>query len=561
MTQSSQFTRRKFLQGSALIAAGAGIGLVGCAPNGGSSDSGSSGQSFSGSWDEECDVIVIGSGTATVAAIAAAEFGAESVIIFEKSPNYGGTTAISGGGVGIPLTHIATEAGVQDNIEDVLTYYKNASGGRADETLVRSYVDNGERFLRFTEDLLGFTWGFTQQMYQDYYEPVEGYLGFGRGNISVQAVNGEPSDGSGSSTWAVLYEYVDASDKIDLRLDTPVSELIVDDDGNVVGVIVEVRGDTLAIGANKAVVIGTGGFEHNKEMRMQYLPYPILSLTSVETNTGDGHKMGMKIGADLAHMDRNWGLPAFLPEADVFELLENNDAAWNLSGFDAGMYSGLPGSIIVNRKGERFGNECASYDPKNRTFGQFDSSVSVKVNIPAYFICDSAYAAAYRVPGQEEAGQPMPDYFMQADTLDELAEKLDIDAAGLLAEVASFNEHAAKGEDPKFNRGGHEFDINTAAIYAGMREDLPNPVLSPVEVAPFYGALYVPGTFGTCGGLKINEHAQVLSVDGKPIGNLYAVGNCSAGVSGGAYCHGGMTVGSGSAMSIAAMRHVFEVTD
>lgn len=150
----------------------------------------------------------------------------------------------------------------------------------------------------------------------------------------------------------------------------------------------------------------------------------------------------------------------------------------------------------------------------------------------------------------------MPAHFVKADTLEELAEKLGIDAAGLAAEITAFNENAAKGVDPVYHRGEKHLDINTTGVMAGSRTDLANPVLAPLATGPFYGAVYVPGTCGTAGGLTINENAQVVNVNGEPIEHLYAVGNCSSGVSGGTYVHGGISLGSGAVMSWVAVNHV-----
>ena len=157
-----------------------------------------------------------------------------------------------------------------------------------------------------------------------------------------------------------------------------------------------------------------------------------------------------------------------------------------------------------------------------------------------------------------EAADPseVPAHFVMADTLEELAEKLGIDAAGLAAEIATFNENAAKGVDPVYHRGEKHLDINTTGVMAGSRTDLANPVLAPLATGPFYGAVYVPGTCGTAGGLTINENAQVVNVNGEPIEHLYAVGNCSSGVSGGTYVHGGISLGSGAVMSWVAVNHV-----
>lgn len=556
---TSNVSRRNFLKTSAALAAGvATVGLASCSQGGSSAGGSSQGASSEAvSWDKTADVVVVGTGTAAIAAVAASDFGAESVIIIEKAEAFGGTTALSGGGVGIPLTHIAEAAGVEDSLEEVIKYYTSATRGRADVSVVENYVKNGDAFLLWAEEKFGFTYDFTMKMYQDYYEPCEGYLGFGRGNIGVVAIDGEVNAGHGGPAWNKVNEVIEADENIELIMGTEVTELIVDESGAVIGLV---AGD-LKIGANKGVVLGTGGFEHNDEMRQQYLPFPLLSTTSVTTNTGDGHRMGQQVGADLAYMDMNWGLPSFLVSGEnAEELLQSGSVSVNFAGFDANTYRSLPGSCVVNKKGRRIGNECSAYAVFNQSLGSFDSGDPSASNLISYYICDSSVAGVYRLPGQQDASDEIPEFYAKGETIEELAEALGIDAASLAAEIAEFNEHAVEGLDPKFGRGSYEFDMYTDAVYAGPRDDLANPVLAPLATGPFYGIPIVPGTFGTSGGLLVNENSQVVSIEGEPIPGLYAVGNCSSGVSAGTYLHGGQTIGSGSVMSFVSARHILGVS-
>lgn len=566
MTDTNKsLSRRNFLKGSAVLAAGAAtVGLASCAPDSPSSASGSTGYTFSsgggGSWDKETDVIVVGTGTATFAALSASHYGADGVVLLEKSPvMFGGTTATSGGGMGIPLSDAAKEEGVVDSKEAVLTYYRTASFGRADMAVAEAYVDNGNEFMKWGTETFGFKWGFNDPAFQDYYEPCEGFLAFGRGSINIQEANGEKL-GAGPEVWAHLQKLVKDDGNIELMMETPATSLVVED-GKVTGVVALEKGkNEIRIHARKGVVLGTGGFDHNDEMRRQYLPYPLFVTNAAITNTGDGHKMGMAIGADLSNMDRSWGVPNFITTGEKYEdLLAENRIVSDYTGNDWALWRGRPGALVVNKAGERFGDEAQVYDVFNRDFGQFSSKAATFPNIPAFFICDSAYTAVYPLPGQEAAGDPLPEFFVQAETIEELAQKLGIDAAGLAAELAEFNANAAQGIDPKFGRGTKAIDLNSTGLYGGMREDTPNPCLAPVVTAPFFGAVYVPGTCGTNGGLKINPNSQVVAIGGDPIEGLYAVGNCSCGVTGGAYCSGGMTVGGGSVMSWVAIRHMLGI--
>jgi succinate dehydrogenase/fumarate reductase flavoprotein subunit len=560
--QRRDVSRRDALKGAAL--AGLGIlsasALGACAPNSAGGEGDGSGAAGAGaSWDKECDVCVVGTGTAAIAAIAAAKYGAESVIVLEKSDAmFGGTTATSGQGVGIPLTDAAKEAGVVDSEEEVLKYYRSATNGRYDEAVAKSYIKNGNEFLKWTGDVFGFKWDFTSPAFQDYFEPCEGFLAYGRGSLSVSTVNGEKSE---DRPWAIFKQSIEEDEHTELLMGTAATELIAE--GNrVVGVIAkEAGGSEIRIQAKTAVILGTGGFDYNDDMRKEYLPFPLFVTNSATGNTGDAQRMGLGIGAAVANMDSSWGVPCFLPDGeDPQELIDGNRIVTTFTGNDWAMYRGFPGAAVVNKQGKRFGDEAQVYGVFNLDFGQFSSGAANYPNIPAYFICDSSYTAAYALPGQAAKEDAVPGFFAQADTLAELAGKLGIDADGLVSEIEEFNAYAQQGLDPKFNRGQKSIDVNTTGLYAGSRTDIPNPCLSPLATGPFYGAVYVPGTCGTCGGLKINENAQVVNTSGEPIEGLYAVGNCSSGVSGGKYLHGGMTVGSGSVMSWVAVRHALGVS-
>lgn len=572
-------SRGSFLKGAALCgAAAAGLAGAGAAL----ADEAAAGQGEAGAagvgWDMSADVVVVGTGTAAVAAVATSKYGAESVVMLEKASTFGGTTAMSGQGCGIPCNHVWEEAGVSAPADQVLEYYTNASMRRVDPEVARSFIDNGDKYLRWTEDEFGFTWGlssFLPGAYSDYYDPVPGYNG-SDGPVSVTAIAGADgtgeSAGGGANQWAFWQQALESDDKVQILYETPAERLVQDESGRVVGVVAaKADGGELRVEARLGVVLGSGGFEWNAQMRRQYLPFPLMACASVSTNTGDGQKMAQRAGADLANMDRCWGLP-FLCTADrgdVSDLLASDQLFASMTDSDSGTYRGQPGTVVVNAKGRRVANECASYDTFNRVFGNFDTDTSTMSNIPLYFIFDSSYvfpfSMMYPQPGVGEDGLPSEDAYAKADTFEGLAEKLGIDPDGLAATMAEFNENAARGEDPEWHRGEHAYDLGTSGLYAsglaGVDTGTGSPVLSPLATPPYYGCAYVPGTFGTCGGVRTNGNAQALDVDGEPIQGLYAVGNCSMGVAGGIYAHGGITVGQGSVMSWVAARHILGVQE
>lgn len=567
---SENMGRRDFLKTALVssVALGAAGVISGCSAQG-KTESG--GQAPEGSWDKEVDLVVVGSGTGAFAALAAAKLSDASVCLLEKGNFWGGTAATSGGGMAIPLTDAAKAAGAKDSKEEVLKYFMSASEGRANEAVVAAFADNGNDFLNWMLETTGWTCN-PSTLFGDYYEPLPGWVPFGRASLGFANAEGPLV---AAQMWEQLRsELTEAG--VDIMMETPAKRLIVDEAGAVVGVEAEEKGKTVTIKA-KSVIMATGGFDHDDEMRAKHMPFKILATNASMFNTGDGHKMGMAIGADVSYMDACWGAPAILTTGQKpADLIANNEIAQEIAGTDWAMYRGLPGAVVVNRKGRRIGNEATAYDSFFRAFSYYDNGEMEYLNIPSYLICDSACWNTYSMPGHTvgsidggyfdqtyggdaKDASAVPEWFVQADTLEELCEKLGIDAEGLSAELAAFNENAANGVDPVFHRGEKQLDLNTTAVMAGMRTDLANPCLAPVATPPFYGAAYVPGTCGTAGGLTINENAQVVTPMGEPIPGLYAVGNCSSGVSGGRYVHGGISIGAGSVMGWIAVHHALGI--
>ena len=529
-------SRRNFLKKSALLSAGmvAAGGLSACAPKA----AGTTEVKF----DKEVDVVVVGSGTVIFAALAAKDAGAESVLVLEKNVAFGGTSAISGGGFWIPMNYRMAEEGIEDNREDAYKYLKAVSDGYSEDTLINAYLDNAPKMVEWSRDKLGLKWFNNMEAqgnknYQDYYE-LPGFRPFGR---TVYFSKGEEPYAYGMP-WKILRTTAEGLG-IEILTETTVKDLITNAAGEVIGVIAESASGPMNVKAKKGVILGTGGFDFNKEMATAFLRTPIFASNAVPTNTGDGHLMGMKLGADLRNMQSYWGLPFFQPEKEG----AIGEADWQT-------YRGKPGSIVVNRHGERIGNEAAAYHVFNRSFSAWDSGAFEWRNIPAYWIADSLFAQSWFFPGSGYTQGVVPEWIVQADTLEGLCEKLGIDAEGLNATLAVFNPNALEGKDPVYHRGEAQFDLNTSTN--PYLTDLKNGCLAPIATGPFFGAKYYPGTCGTNGGLRINENGQVLKVDGNPIPRLYAVGNTSGSVMGAAYPGGGSCLGSGGTFAYIAGKHV-----
>lgn len=545
-------SRRDAIKGAAV----AGFGLLGasalaaCSP--GSGSSGDAASADSTSWDKEVDVLVAGTGTAIHAAIACAELGAESVLVVEKDKAmFGGTSATSGGGYALAMIDFNADEGIDDSRDKVLEYMKLVGDSRMDENVQAAFVDNANEFCQFVLKTHGWSkWGHINKAFGDYYELYQGSLSdaFGRG--SWYPFDAEGNYLAAPAQWAVYQEYVDGNDAIELMMGESIESLITDAEGAVVGA-------KLSDGTNvkaSAVILGTGGFEHNEDMRRFYLPFPYYRSNGSMNNTGDGHRIGAKVGAQLAYMDATFGNPYFDTQKDW----QPGAFRYDNAGSDAFAPRGFPHSVIVNRKGKRFCDESTMYDTMNRAFGVYDTGTMEYVNIPGYWICDSTYAETFLLPGYATTAE-LPEFVFKFDTLDELADGMGIDKAGLAEELAAFNEAAARGEDPAWHRGEKAASANTLAMMSALMAlpdaIIPDSVLGTVDTAPFYCCRYVPGMMGgTRGGLHINENAQVLDVEGEPISGLYAVGNCSSGVAG--YWAGGSTLGQGSVMGYVAAKHI-----
>jgi succinate dehydrogenase/fumarate reductase flavoprotein subunit len=430
---------------------------------------------------------------------------------------------------------------------------KLCGDSRLDTAVQESFVDNCNEFAHWVLDTHGWQkWGHINKAFSDYFELYKGSLpgGFGHGSWYPFDAAGEQL--SASKQWPVYQQYIESHDNIELLMGAQIKSLITDEAGAVVGAVINEGGKDQNVKAT-AVILGTGGFEHNEDMRRFHLPFPYYRSNGSANNTGDAQRIGAKIGAQLAFMDEVFGCPHY----DTDPQFKPGVFRYDGPGSDAFAPRGFPHSIIVNHKGRRFADEATMYATFNRSFGVYDTGTMEFVNIPGYWIADSNYAETFLLPSYAPAQTP-PEFVVVADTLEGLADKLGIEKDGLLEEVAAFNLNAAQGEDPKWHRG-KQVSLDTLAMMGQFMllpgATMPTTVLGVVEKPPFYACRYVPGMMGgTRGGLRIDQNAQVLDIDGNPIKGLYAAGNCSSGVA--AYWAGGATLGQGSVMAYLAAKHI-----
>jgi 3-oxosteroid 1-dehydrogenase len=511
------------------------------------------------------DVIVVGSGAAGLAAAVTASCHGEKVVVLEKSAKLGGTSAVSGGVVWVPNNHHMQEVAATDSREEAMTYINAQSLEKIDAHFLELFIDTAPEMLSFIEKQTGLE--FQALKLPDYHSEFAG----AKHGRSLQAKLFSAADlgalrpllrpstafpipftmldleagmdmfdseligermqndlvGSGAALVAGLLKGC-LDQGVDIRTETAAKGLLVEN-GKVVGLDAEQEGKVLTFKANKGVVLASGGFEWNQQLCKDFLRGPLEATPSPPHNEGDGLLMAMEVGAALGNMAEAWWLPTLKIPGEEYD------------GKPLGRITGIerccPGSIIVNRAGKRFVNEAHPYNDIGRSFHTFDPVAFDYPNLPAWIILHQdfldRYPFATRFPGD-----PIPNWLIQADTLEELAKKVGIDPEGLVETVTEFNRNVGLGFDPDFSRGESRYDC----YYGDASREGALQTLGALDKPPFYAIRVYAGALGTKGGPKTTNHGQVLNVRGEAIEGLYAAGNAMAGISGMAYPGGGTTL-------------------
>lgn len=322
-------------------------------------------------------------------------------------------------------------------------------------------------------------------------------------------------------------------------------ESVIEDQGRVVGVHVTQNGKTLRIGARRGVVLASGGFESNQQMREQYLPKPtqVAWTAAPGINTGDGIRAGLKLGAGVQFMNLVWGSPTVvIPGATIASAMF--------------VERSLPGCVMVNQQGRRFVNEAAPYTEVVHAI--YADHAKSGGSIPCWMIFDGRFRKNYPsgpllpasfVPDHKLPSNWLGKVFYKADTLDALAAQIGVNPKMLADTVQKMNGYAPSGVDAEFGKGNNVFDC-----YYADPKIKPNPCLAPIIAAPFYAMPLMPGEIGTKGGLTTDASARVLRENGNVIPGLYATGNCSAAVMGRTYTGPGATLGPAMTFAYLAAR-------
>ena len=554
-------------------------------------------------WDLTVDLLVVGSGAGGLAAaLVAAKHGAK-VLLVEKGEQLGGTTATSGGVLWIPDNDQARQQGLGDSSAKSHNYLRHELGDFYREDMIEAFLRNGNAAVAYLEQHTDLK--FDVIPWPDYHpsqvdgmlkgrsmvtRPFDGRL-LGKdfntvrppvhrlmilGGLMVQAdeipyfLNPFASFKAFRHVVVKVAKY--AIDRLqyprgtDVRygnalvsralltlrktdaqiwLKTRFESLVRAQDGRVVGALVMRDGSPVRVRARKGVVLASGGFPHNPELRKKYFAqFPHAHTAAYEGNVGDGLNAATAIGAAV---DSDLRSPGLWSPASAMKAPDGSMSTIMYGYLDRGR----PGCIAVDPDGKRFVNESNSYhDIIMALHDQHRGKDGY------YFICDRRFIRKYGLG----AVRPFPispsvkpfvrsGYLQQGNTIEELAGRIGLEPTALAATMERYNGYTRTGKDLDFGRGTNAYNRQYASA-----PEYPNANLAPIDDGPFYALKIEPATLGTTVGIMTDGRSRVLDGLSQVIPGLYACGNERGSVFRGFYPGGGCTLGPAIAFGYAAAR-------
>jgi succinate dehydrogenase/fumarate reductase flavoprotein subunit len=555
-------------------------------------------------WDDEYDVVVLGSGAGGMTAALVSAIEGMRTLLVEKSDHVGGTTARSSGSVWIAGNPQQAALGITGDAEAALAYLDALVGDRADRSLREAFVAAGPGMLRYLETHADVRF----QIYRyhpDYRPELPGAAGGGRpleplpfdgrtlgphfdrvgwplpelmlfGGMMITRGEAARLLRIGRSWDALrlgtrlLGRY--ASDRLRYKrgtrlvlgnaLTARLFKALIDRDvaiwfnamttrlirehGRAGGLVVERSGALARVRATRGIILAGGGFPASPQLRERYLPAPVAEYTSAfEGCTGDTLLLARDIGAVFGPSGEDNAL--WFP-GSIAKRRDGSTAVYPHIVLDRAK----PGLVAVNSAGRRFVDEGAPYHEFVR--GMYRSHRHTPC-IPAMLVCDRRFLWKYGL-GMIRPLTPRLKRFIDtgylhvADSVEELARRIGVDAAGLRETVRSHNEFARTGVDRDFGKGSNVYDRSN-----GDPAHSPNPCLGPIETSPFYAVAVVPTPLGTSLGVLTNAEAQVLDETGAAIPGLYACGNDMHSAMGGEYPGAGSQLGLAMTFGYLAALH------
>lgn len=443
--------------------------------------------------DHEADVVIVGYGGAgACAALEAAAAGAK-VLILEKNPEGGGNTKYSGGNIRTYL-----------DLDKAADYFETLCEGTTERSVVDAFVKESSRNAEWVAGLGGEIIsrsptggkGFRIKHPAAAFPSIRGADGIG---LRVRVKGG--GEYAGIDLWKVLSRKV-AESGIEILYSSPAKRLTVTKGDGVTGVVAASGGKDIQVRARRGVILTCGGFGYDQAMHLNYLGQSYVGLGS-PGNTGDGIRLAAEIGADFWHMNAVAATFGYKVPDFVFGFMHLMPSA---------------GFIYVDQSGKRFMDEPGT-DPHFTwaTTSQIDTKTLQRPRVPAYVIFDEdtrtrGPIAAMGHGKASDVYQWSADsnveirkgWIKAAETVADLAAKIQVRPDQLQATVAQYNLQCVAGYDPEFGRAPHS--------------------LVPLGRSPYYAIELWPCVFNTQGGPKRNAMAEILDVWGNPIKHLYGAG-------------------------------------
>ncbi|MGV8832289.1 MAG: FAD-dependent oxidoreductase [Devosia sp.] len=540
------------------------------------------------------DVVVAGAGAAGLAAAVFAALDGMKVLLIERTDYIGGTSAFSAATTWVPNTRHSVELGAEDSAEKALGYLDVAVGNLAPRSLRQAFIARGPAAIHTLEDRTNIQFR-ARPFHPDYLYELEGATSFGR------ALEPLPFDGQalgddlklvrppipeftilnglmidrddiahllkmkksfrsfgysmrliasyylqklrfGRGTRMVMGNALIArlllaarQQGVHIAISTKIEKISARGEG--AHEVVLTRGDiTRRVTARHGVVLSSGGFGRHPQKRGQMLPHPLPPVSpAAPGHTGELHDLAIDMGA---YYSESAAQPCFWAPVSIRTRHDGTEAAFPHFVLDRSK----PGVLAVGKDGKRFVNESRSYHEFVSAMYAANKDGS---HIPTYLICDASALQKYGMgmvrPGGKNLGPFLLDGYLTSDeTLDGLAAKLGIDAAGLSDSVKRMNAYAGTGIDADYKRGSTVYERANGDPSHG-----PNPTLGQLTAAPYYAVKLWPGDIGAATGLVTDERARLLRKDGTVIDGVYACGADMASIMGGVYPGPGITIGPG----------------
>ena len=554
-------------------------------------------------WDLETDILVVGAGAGGLSAALFAAIDGAQVLLCEKTAHVGGTTASSGGIVWTPGNQFAVEEAIEDSADKVREYLRGEFGNHYNAELTDAFIEAAPKAIATLQRETEVKFALTR--WPDYHPDKPGAAQVGRtlealqfdgrrlgsrfamvqpplpplmlfggmqvdkrkvddflnpfrspatmlrvaktfaryGTDRLRFPRGTELGAGNAMVAAMLYSLLDRGAEV--WTETQILHL-VEEDGAVVGALLQSGGTTRAVRARRGVVLATGGFPNDPELREELSSdFPHDITFGFEANVGDGIKVAREIGAVL---DTDLASTGYWQPSSKRKLPDGTEQGVLYGYLDRGR----PGVVAVDRSGRRFVNESNSYHDVGLALIKAD----IADGNYFHFVCDSAFVwrhglglirpFTWNLRKYERMG-----YVTLAATIPELARRIGVDPDGLSKTISDQTTYAQRGVDPEFGKGSTAYN----RLFGHARAKGPNKNLAPIDRPPFVALRIYPGTLGTAVGLKVTGDAQVVRGTGAPIPRLYACGNDMASMMRGCYPAGGITLGPAIAFAYRAVSH------